>query len=86
MENALIVDFSKPIAVCDVKVGMYCELNEYMEICMYQMSRSFFDLCTRSLRMKLGLRCAIQDHWSSGCILGLHVHVLGFITNNKLFG
>ena len=34
------------------------KLNEYMymEIYMYQGSRSFFDLCPKSLRMKLDLR------------------------------
>ena len=33
-EKAYLVDFSKTIAVYDVKVGMNCKLNEYMKICM----------------------------------------------------
>ena len=34
---------------------------EYMEIYMYQRSRSFFDLCLRSFRMKLDHRWAIRS-------------------------
>ena len=51
------------------KVAIYSQLNEYMEIHMCQRSRSFFDLCPRSLRMKLELRWAIQDHcpWGFYC-------------------
>ena len=35
---------------------------------MYQGSRSFFDLCPRSLRMRLDLRGAIQNQWPFGLI------------------
>ena len=37
-----MVDYSETIEVCDIKVGIYCKLNEYMEIYMYQRSKSFF--------------------------------------------
>ena len=36
-----------------VKLCICGKLNDYMEICMYQMSRTFFDLCARSLRLML---------------------------------
>ena len=57
-----MVDYSEIMEVCDIKVGIYSKLTEYMEIYMYQRSSLFFDrilfdLCIRSLRMKLDLRC-----------------------------
>ena len=61
-----MVGCAETIEVYDIEVGIHCELNKYMEIYMYQRTRSFFDLCLRSLRMKLDLGRAIQDHWSSG--------------------
>ena len=48
-----MVDYSETIEVYDIKVGTYRKLTEYMEIYIYQRSRSFYDLCLRSLRMKL---------------------------------
>ena len=60
------ITYSETIEVCGINVGKYCKQKEYMEIYMYQRSRSVFDLCPRSLRMKLDLRWVIQDHWSSG--------------------
>ena len=51
-----MVDYSETVEVYDIKVGICSKLTEYMEIYMYQRSRSFFDLCLRSLRMKLDLR------------------------------
>ena len=48
-ESALIVEFSETIAVYDVKVCMYCKINEYMKIRMCVRSRSFFDLGPWSL-------------------------------------
>ena len=44
------MDFLEPVAVCDVKVGMYCKLNEFLKICMCLRSVSFSDLGPRSLR------------------------------------
>ena len=49
-EKALMLDYSETIEMYGIKVGIYSKLNEYMEIYMYQRSRSFCDLCTRSLR------------------------------------
>ena len=51
-----MVDYSETIEVLDIKFGIHSKLTEYMEIYMYQMSRSYFDLCPRSLRRKLDLR------------------------------
>ena len=45
-----MVHYSESIEVCDIKVGTYSKLNEYMETYMYQRSRSFFDIFPRSLR------------------------------------
>ena len=44
-------DYSETIEVYDIKVGIYSELSTWRY--MYQRSRSFFDLCLRSLRKKL---------------------------------
>ena len=44
------MDYSEIIEVYGMQVGIYNKLNEYMELYMYQRSRSFFDHCPRSLR------------------------------------
>ena len=44
-----MVAFSETIEVYDTKGGIYSKLNEFMEIYMYQRSRSLFDLCPMSL-------------------------------------
>ena len=44
-----MVNYSKTIEVYGGKVGIHYKFNEYREIYMYQRSRSFFDLCPRSL-------------------------------------
>ena len=46
------MNFSETVVDHDVLTGMHCKLNEYMEICMYLRSRSFFDLGPRSLRFR----------------------------------
>ena len=43
------MNFLETIAVYDVKVGSCSQLNEYMNLYEYQMSRSFIDLGPRSL-------------------------------------
>ena len=46
-----MVDYLETIVIMevyDIKVAIYSNLNEYMEIYMYQRSRSFFDLFPRS--------------------------------------
>ena len=40
--------------VYDIKIGIYSQLNDYMEIYMYYRSRLYFDLCLRSLEKKTG--------------------------------
>ena len=50
-----MVNYLETIEIYDIKVGILHNLM-YMEIYMYQGSWSFFDLCTRSLRMKLELK------------------------------
>ena len=55
-----------------------------MELYMYQRSKSFFDLCPRSLRMKQDLRWAIQDQCSSGFSMTfLLVKLWSYIINNR---
>ena len=51
-----MVNYSETIEVYVIKVSIYSKLNQYMEIYMYQRSRSFFDLSPRLLKMKLDLR------------------------------
>ena len=51
-----MVDYSETIEVYYIKVGIYSKPNEYIGIYMYLGSRSSFDLCPSSLRMKLYLR------------------------------
>ena len=46
-----MVDNSETFDVYDIKVGMLRKLNDYMEMYMYQRSRSFLDFCPRSLRI-----------------------------------
>ena len=48
-----IMDFSATIVVCDIKVGRFSLLNEYMNHYEYQRSRSFTELRPRSLRFNI---------------------------------
>ena len=48
-EKGKIMNFSETIVVCDIKVGRFSQLNEYMNLYEYQRSRSFTDLRPRSL-------------------------------------
>ena len=47
-----MMDYSETIEVSDIKDGIYSKLNEYMEIYMYQRSRSLYDLCPWSVRFQ----------------------------------
>ena len=47
-----MVDYFETVEVYDIKVTN----NKNLKIHMYQRSRSFFDLCPRSIRMELDLR------------------------------
>ena len=70
-----MVDYSETLVVYDIKVGIYSKLNEYVEINMYQRSRSFFDLCPRSLRFRIfqtAFTLKPLDRLQSNYILNLH--------------
>ena len=43
------VDFSETIEACDLKVGRYRQVNDFMKVCEYWRSRSFLDLGPRLL-------------------------------------
>ena len=43
------VDFSETIAGCDLKLGSCRQLIKLIKICEYVRSRSFLDLCRRSI-------------------------------------
>ena len=38
------VDFLETIEACDLKVGRYRQLNDFMKVCEYLRSRSFLTL------------------------------------------
>ena len=46
------VDFLESIEACDLNVGRYRQLIEYMKICEYLRSRSLLDLGPRSCTYK----------------------------------
>ena len=52
-EKGKIMDFSETIVVCDIKVGRFSLLNEYMNHYEYQRSRSFTELRPRSLSFNI---------------------------------
>ena len=52
-ENAEVLDFRETIEVYEQKGGKNSWWSEYMKTYEYQRSRSFFDLCPRSLRFIL---------------------------------
>ena len=52
-EKGKIMDFSETIVVCDIKVGRFSLLNEYINPYEYQRSRSFVELRPRSLRFNI---------------------------------
>ena len=72
------MDFSETIVFHDIKVGIFSQLNEYMNLYEYQRSRSFIDLrpnhsdsvflnffssVTSDFNISSALRWAIQDQW-----------------------
>ena len=57
----LKLDFQETIEACKVIVGRYSQINEYMTMYDNTRSRSFIDLCPRSLR---SLRFNIFKHLS----------------------
>ena len=46
------VDFSESIDACDLKVGRYRQLIDFMKVCEYRRSRSLLDLGPRSCTYK----------------------------------
>ena len=47
------VDFSETIAACGLKVGRCRQQMEFMKVCEYSKSRSFFTLAKGHLHMKI---------------------------------
>ena len=47
-EKVKTVDFSETFSACDLKVGRCRQLIEFMNVCEYSKSVSFFDHCPRS--------------------------------------
>ena len=79
MGKCISVDFQESIGVCEVKVGTYNQINEYMTIYDNPRSWSFIDLCPRSLRfsifrfpfLKKSLACLKPNFiWSLSGMLG----------------
>ena len=54
-EKTKLIYFSKTIAAYSLKVCRCIELNELMNLHEHQRSRSFFDLCVRSLFSNLNI-------------------------------
>ena len=52
-EKGKTMDFSETIVVCDIKVGICRQVNEFINPCECQRSRSFIDLGPRSLRFNI---------------------------------
>ena len=70
-----MVDYSETIEVYGIKVDIHCKLNEYREIYMYRTSRSFSDLCQRSLifqQFQTSFSQKQSDRLKSIYILSLH--------------
>ena len=51
-EKVKIIYLLETIAALGLKVARTIQLNEFMKLGEYQRSRSFFDLCQRSLRFQ----------------------------------
>ena len=74
-ENGKVTNFSETIVVCDIKVGRFSQLNDYMTLYEYQRSRSFIDLHPRSLRFnifKLLFAQKLQGRLKPNFIWSLH--------------
>ena len=61
-EKGKIMDFSETIVVYDIKVGRFSQLNKYMNLYEYKRSRSFIDLCPRSLRFNIFKLLLLRNH------------------------
>ena len=58
------VDFSETIAACDLKVGRYRQLIEFMKLCEYSRSRSFLDLGPRLFTQENLILTFLENHWA----------------------
>ena len=52
------VDFSETIEACDLKVGRYRQLIDFMKVCEYLRSRSFL----YQIFSRFCMFCALQGH------------------------
>ena len=65
LEKGKTIDFSETVVVYDVKVGVCCLLNEYMNLYDYQRSRSFTDLGPRLFRFKIFKLLFLINRWAN---------------------
>ena len=65
-EKGKTMDFSETIIVCDIGVGRWSQLNEYMNLYEYQRSESLIDLQPRSLRFNIFKRLFLRNHTADG--------------------
>ena len=58
------VDFSETIEACDLKVGRYRQLIDFMKVCEYWRSRSFLDLGQGRVHTKIQTKFSqkLQGH------------------------
>ena len=56
------VDFQESIEACEVKVGTYSQINEYMTIYDNPRSRSLIDICLKSLRFNIFRLLFLKKH------------------------
>ena len=77
-----MADCSETVEVYGIKVGIDSKQNEYMETCMYQRSRSFFDHYPRSSRFhkfQTGFALKPLDRLQSNYILNQYYRRPKFI-------
>ena len=60
-EKGNIKDFSETIVVCDIKLGRFIQLNEYMNLYEYQRSRSSIYIHPRSLRFNMFILLLLRN-------------------------
>ena len=61
-EKGKTMDISEIVLVYGVKVSRCIYVNEYMNICEYQRSRSFTDIGPRSLRFNIFKLLFLNNH------------------------
>ena len=58
------VDFSETIEACDLKVGRYRQVIDFMKICEYLRSRPLLDLGPRSCIYKKFKPDFLRNYWA----------------------